>query len=106
MRRFALLLMGIVLGGGAVYTAFHFHVVRTDKEWLFVPKREATLNDAFADVREWSPTDWRAHPDLIQALIAHKRSDVFLAPAPRSFFGSMYRKIGSALDEASETVRE
>jgi hypothetical protein len=105
MRRFSVLLLGIMLGGGLVYTAFHYHVVRTADEWLLVPKRQAAFSDAYADVRQWSLNEWRRHPDLVQALLAKGRQDVMFGSS-RDFLRGMYRKVGSALDEASDIRRE
>ena len=105
MRRLSLLIFGVLIGGGLVYSAFHYHVVRTSDEWLVVKKRTVQIADFYADVRQWSFQEWRAHPDLMHALMEHGRSDLLFPDGSRDFFRGLQRKVGSAIDEL-DTLRE
>lgn len=105
MRRLGLLVFGVLIGGGLVYGAFHYHIVRTSQEWLVVKKQKVQLADFYADVRRWSIAEWRGHPELMHALMQHGRSDLLLPEGSRDFFRGLQRKLGSALDDL-DTIRE
>ncbi len=105
MRRLCLLAFGVLLGGGLVYSAFHYHLVRTSDEWLVVRKRNVELADFYVDIRKWSFSEWQGHPELMHALVERGRGDLFLPPGSRDFFRGLQRKVGSALDEL-DTARE
>ena len=76
MRRLFAMVFGALLGAAAMFMAFKFHVIRTSDDWVFVPKPSAALVDAYVDVREWTPTEWGKHPQLVKALILNNRSDL------------------------------
>jgi hypothetical protein len=81
MRKLWIFLFGFLLGSGSVWFAFTHHVVNTRDGLILVPKQQAGLADLYADVRSWKPADWKAHPQLVQSLIARGRSDVIGAAA-------------------------
>ncbi len=70
MRRLFTVLFGVVLGGGLVYVAFEYHLVRTDENMFLVPKKHADLADPYVDIRDWSASQWKDHPVLAENLIA------------------------------------
>ena len=105
MRRLCLLVFGVLIGGGLVYSAFHFHVVRASDEWLVVRKGKVELADFYVDIRQWSFQDWRSRSNLMHALMERGRGDLLVPPGSRNFFHGLQRKVGSALDEL-DTLRE
>ena len=82
MRRLTTLLFGMALGGGLVFSAHHYHLVRTGKQFLLIPKIEVSLVDPYVDVRDWHLDDWEEHPELLAAMKDQGHGD--LLPLTRS----------------------
>ena len=82
MRRLTTLLLGMVLGGGCVYGAYQYHLVRTGAQFLLIPKGEVSLIDPYVDVRDWDLDDWDKHPEVLEAMKAQGHAD--LLPTERS----------------------
>jgi len=82
MRRLTTLLFGMALGAGLVFSAHHYHLVRTGKQFLLIPKIEVSLVDPYVDVRDWGLDDWEKHPELLAAMKDHGHAD--LLPETRS----------------------
>ena len=95
MRRLTTLLFGMALGGGLVFAAHHYHLVRTGKQFLLIPKIEVSLVDPYVDVRDWHLDDWEEHPELLAAMQDHGHAD--LLPKMRS--GDARSERTDALDE-------
>ncbi|HLJ12282.1 MAG TPA: hypothetical protein VKU82_13895, partial [Planctomycetaceae bacterium] len=64
MRRLVAVLLGAAIGGGIVFAAFQYHLVRTDKRLLIVSRQRADWHDAYVDIRGWTHREWNAHRDL------------------------------------------
>ena len=73
MRRLFAVLFGVMIGGGLVFIAFEFHVVRTKETFYLVPKKQSGLADSYADIRSWKPAQWKEHSELAQNLTASGR---------------------------------
>lgn len=99
MRRFLLVVLGVAIGGGAVFGAYHYHIVRTDKQFLFVPRQTADWHDCFADVRQWDGQKWREHPQLTQDMIAAGHGDAVARSAAGGFFNNF---LGSFREKAPQ----
>lgn len=70
-------LTGILVGSLAMYIAFQSHIVRYSGGLTLVPKHPGVaLTDTFADVRDWSPSDWEKHPRLFTAVKSADRVDL------------------------------
>jgi hypothetical protein len=95
MRRLMALFIGIVIGGGGVYFAYQYHVVRTDDEWLFIPKTERDLANTYIDIRRWSVNDWAGQPELARALVKEGRSDLIVQPQAGNLFDELLRPFRS-----------
>ncbi len=76
MRRLLALAFGVLLGAVAMFIAFRFHVVRTNDNWVFVSKPQASLADAYVDVREWDSAEWMKHTALVKALVRTGQADL------------------------------
>jgi hypothetical protein len=74
MGRLFWLFAGVLIGGGLVYGAFNYHVLRTDKGFELIPKRTATLSEAYLDVSKFTAADWGAHPALAADVMAAEKS--------------------------------
>jgi len=76
MRRLLAVLFGAMLGGGLVFAAFEYHLVRTDETYHLVPKKQAGLTDAYVDIRDWPASEWNEHTTLAEDLIAAGHGDL------------------------------
>ena len=100
MRRLTTLLFGMALGGGLVFSAHHYHLVRTGKQFLLIPKIEVSLIDPYVDVREWHLDDWEGHPELLAAMKDHGHGD--LLPQTRSSDVRTQRSGSSSEDDSGD----
>lgn len=70
-------LFGAVLGASAMYVALQYHVVHSHDGFQMVPRTpQHSVGLAYADVRNWSPSQWTDRPELARALMAHGASDL------------------------------
>jgi hypothetical protein len=76
MRRIFYLIVGVAVGGAAMWGAFNYHFLRTAEGVTYVPKQSANLSDVYLDVRDWSLADWKQHPAVVQALVANGRTEL------------------------------
>lgn len=90
MRRLLTLIIAAAMGGGVVFTAFQFHVVRTDQRVLMVRKPQADWHDAYVDVRGWTFREWGEHPALSRNLLASGHGDVVRRSATDELFRGMF----------------
>jgi hypothetical protein len=80
MRKVLIFFCGMMFGGGLISFGFNYHVVYANQGLVVVPKAQAGLNDLYADIRNWKPSDWQAHPRLLRSLVAHGRGDLIGLP--------------------------
>ncbi|HTI50950.1 MAG TPA: hypothetical protein VL475_08365 [Planctomycetaceae bacterium] len=92
MRRVFTLLMAAVVGGGVVYTAFQYHVVRAEKRVLLVPKQRADWHDAYVDVRGWTHREWGEHADLSRNLVTSGHGDIVSRSVTDELFRGLFDK--------------
>ncbi len=78
IRGLILLVFGILVGGGAAYSAFTRHLVQADDGWHCVPNAASSVADCYRDVRGWTPSDWAAHPGVGAALVEAGKGDVVM----------------------------
>lgn len=90
MRRLIALILGVAIGGGGVFAAFQYHVVRTQEKWLVVRKQRADWRDAYVDVRGWTYREWGAHRELSSDLIAAGRGDLVTRSAADQLFRGLF----------------
>jgi hypothetical protein len=69
MSRIGALIFGILVGGGLVYGALNYHVVRTESGHEFIPKKEMSFDETYVDARNFGLADWAKHADLAQAIL-------------------------------------
>jgi hypothetical protein len=101
MRRLIAVLLGAAIGGGGVFAAFYYHLVRTEKTWLIVPKQRLDWHDAYVDVRGWSHREWSTHRDLSQNMIVMGRGDL----VGRSVADQLFRGLFDSFREPSQGGR-
>ncbi|MBS0210038.1 MAG: hypothetical protein JSS27_13905 [Planctomycetes bacterium] len=70
---------GAVIGGGLVYGALSYHILRTDTGIEFVPKTTPMFAEAYLDVRHFTANDWARHKATTQAIVAAKKTHLFTA---------------------------
>ncbi len=95
MRKLLLFVTGMMVGAGLMGFAFKYHVMYAKDGLVLIPKQQAGLSDLYVDVRNWKPTDWQAHTELVHSMMAQKRTD--LMPAPdNDFMHELIRKMDKA----------
>lgn len=68
MRRLMVFFLGMVVGGGLLYTAEHYHLVRAQDGFHWIPKMELKLAATYVDIRNFTPADWARHADVAMAI--------------------------------------
>ena len=76
MRRLFYLVVGLGLGGGAMWGAFNYHVLRTADGYVYIPKQSAQLNEVYLDVRGYGLAEWKQHPQVVQAIVHSGRTEL------------------------------
>lgn len=76
MRRLWTFLIGILVGGIAVFAAMNYHIIRAKDGLHVVPKSDAQLALTYVDIREFTVADWAKNSDLATALINAQRRDL------------------------------
>jgi hypothetical protein len=62
-------LLGVVVGAALLYTAMHYHLVRSNDGFHLIAKSPARLSQSFVDIRSFGASDWVGHPQLASALV-------------------------------------
>jgi hypothetical protein len=82
MRRVYTFGFGIGFGILACLGATHFHVVRAQDGFHLVNKEHVRLGQMYVDTRQFGPTDWAAHPELVASLRADNEQGLVNEAAP------------------------
>ena len=77
MKRLSGFLVGVVVGGGLVFGAQRYHVLRTEQGLEVVPKLSGNFSDCYVDIRKFSSDDWSQHKELAAAIIGAKKEHIF-----------------------------
>ncbi|WP_417736147.1 hypothetical protein [Rosistilla oblonga] len=91
MGRVGSFLLGVAVGAGTLYTAMNYHVVRSEGGTHLVRKTEVGLGGTYADIRQYSISDWRQRPQLTQAMLKAQRSDLMAASPTQN----LQQRVGS-----------
>ncbi len=84
MRRVMTFFLGMVVGGGLLYTAEHYHMVRAQDGFHLIPKTESKLAATYVDIRNFSPADWAQHADVAMAITNAKQGQLLENSATQS----------------------
>jgi len=84
MRRMMTFFLGMVVGGGLLYTAEHYHLVRARDGFHMIPKTESTWAATYVDIRNFSPADWARHADVAMAITTAKQGKLLENSATQS----------------------
>ncbi len=92
-------LLGGFLGASAMYVVLQYHVVHSHDGFQMVPRTpQHSVGLAYADVRNWSPSQWTDRPELARALMAHGSSDLISKSVASSLADSVTEE-NSTLDQ-------
>jgi hypothetical protein len=69
MGRIVTFVIGVVVGGVAMFGSLKYHVVRAEDGVHLVAKTTSSLDEIYVDVRKFGPADWTEHKDLTVALV-------------------------------------
>src|SRR5262249_10110511 len=89
MGRFSFLIVGMVIGGTAIYMAFSYHVVKSDTGYTLVPKRSASLSETYIDIRNFTLADWANHPALSADIVAAEKQQLLSGAPQNTLQGAM-----------------
>jgi len=99
------LIILLVVGLLGTYWAARHHVVLTEDGTIVLPKRYLSLVDAFADVRGWSYRQFKARPELTDALARGGYQDVLHRARIRELTRTMEDFAADAESIRAETAR-
>ncbi len=90
----------IVLAVGAflAYYAMGHHIVKTDKGYITMPKKEMSISNTFADIRNWERGDFEAHPEITKALLENGHEDLVPMTSSERIKDWLKDKAGDLLD--------
>jgi hypothetical protein len=98
MSRLGSTLTGVVLGGGLVYGALNYHVLRTPEGVELVPKLSATFDETYLDVRQYGVSEWADHDLVARAIVKSGKDHILKDAATRSVqdgINSIWNKVRS-----------
>ena len=95
MKRLSGFLIGVVVGGGLVFGAQRYHVLRTEQGLEVVPKLSADFSECYVDIRKFGASDWAEHKALAAAILSAKKEHIFHDSAA----DSVREKMSGLLDE-------
>lgn len=99
-------LSGLTLGSVTSLLAMQFHVINTNDGMIVLPRvSRPPLRSTYVDVRKWSLSMWRQHPDVAKAAVMYGRPDLLGDGVLNSIFpeqaeAEMQPTGGSASDQA------
>ena len=73
MGRLSFMFLGIIIGGGAIFGAFNYHLLKTSTGLELCPKRSASLSETYIDIRNFTAADWASHPALSADIVAAEK---------------------------------
>ena len=82
-------IFGMICGAALLYTAEHYHVVRGDEGYYFVPKISNNLSNVYTDTRGYTLPDWQQHRALAAAILQSNHSELIEDASLGSFRDSL-----------------
>lgn len=80
-------LAGLTIGGVTSLLAMQFHVINTNDGLIVLPRvNRPPVRSTYVDVRKWSLSMWRQHPEVAKAAIKYGRPDLLGGGALNSIF--------------------
>ena len=98
MGRLMSFLTGAIVGAVIMLMASKFHFVRADDGFHMVPKLTSSMSDTYADIRDYTISDWNDHRLLLGALVRAEKSHVV---EDKTLSG-----IGQKFDNAINSLRD
>jgi hypothetical protein len=91
--------IGAALGASTMFFALQYHVVNSQSGFRIIPRTpQQSMGLAYADVRNWTPSQWTDRPELARALMAHGASDL-IADSVAANLAEAVSEDGTTLDE-------
>ena len=75
MKKTLTILILLAFAGFAAYWSAGHHLLRTEEGYAVLEKRLLSFKDTFVDIRGWTADNFKAHPELKQALKKQGYSD-------------------------------
>ena len=87
--RLGMFVAGFVVGGIAVYTSLHYHVLRAGDGVHLVPKLRSTFAESYVDIRNFGVEDWNSHRELALAVAQAGHGDMLRGVAVQPVLDAM-----------------
>ncbi|MEI7698393.1 MAG: hypothetical protein WCK86_01245 [Planctomycetia bacterium] len=102
MSRIKPFLIGTTMGAAAMFFSLQYHVVKTSTGFQVVPRSpQQSIGLAYADIRNWSPSQWADRPELARALMANGSTDLIASSVVNSLKGGVPEN-ATTLDELQQ----
>lgn len=93
------LMFGAALGASAMFFAQQYHVIQSHDGLRVIPRApQQSIGLAYADVRNWGPSQWTDRPELARALMANGATDL-ISDSVASSLADRVSEDTSTLDE-------
>lgn len=93
------LMFGAALGASAMFFAQQYHVIQSHDGLRVIPRApQQSVGLAYADVRNWGPSQWTDRPELARALMANGATDL-ISKSVASSMADLVSEDTSTLDE-------
>ncbi len=93
------LMFGAALGASAMFFAQQYHVIQSHDGLRVIPRApQQSVGLAYADVRNWGPSQWTDRPELARALMANGSTDL-ISESVASSLADRVSEDTSTLDE-------
>ena len=93
---------GLMLGCIGCYLSMQFHVVNTNDGLIVLPRaHRPTLRSVYVDVRKWSLSMWKQHPEVAEAAVLSGRPDLLAEGALNSILPEGTSAAGQATQPTS-----
>lgn len=100
MGRFGSFLLGLVIGGAAVFGGLKYHVVHAEDGFHFVPKAYAGFDEIYVDIRGFDLSDWSEHKSLASALMKADKGHLLGGAAGNQLQNAMGGLMNGITDDA------
>lgn len=97
-------LAGLTIGGVTSLLAMQFHVINTNDGLIVLPRvNRPPVRSTYVDVRKWSLSMWKQHPEVAQAAVRYGRPDLLGGGVLNSI---LPQQTGFQADPASKSKKE
>lgn len=98
MGRLGTFILGFLLGGAVVWWSLHYHVVRANDGFHYVPKVTSTFSESYVDIRSFGFEEWNQHRELAFALTQADKTSLMQGVATDAFENAVNSALGTGYE--------